>query len=148
MNKCIFCHIATIFLILIFIVACSKNSSNLKNIISELDKPSPKCALPNQCQVPDGFYCENLTSDGKKVSFKLGTASGYEITDVSVNVMGCYNIQGQTTLAYPEFSTYTMECDIVSGKRFSGNLTIRYKDVDGLAEIAKGKIGIKPNSCS
>lgn len=111
-------------------------------LVAGCSKPSPQGFLPNKCQVPGGFICTDISANGKQVSFNLGNSLGYDITEVSINVVGCSNPNSKTTLASGETAKYTLECNLVSGKRFNGEMTINYKD-QGQAQTQKGEIGIK-----
>ena len=111
-------------------------------LVAGCSKPSPQVFLPNKCQVPGGFMCTDISANGKQVSFNFENALGSDITEVSICVAGCTNSNGKTALSNAESAKYTLECNLVSGKRFKGEMTINYKN-QGQAQTQKGEIEIK-----
>ena len=105
---------------------------------------SPSSFMPEKCTMPSGVACLDFKSTGSGFSFVMQNSAGFDMTNVTVGVLGtdctANATSGAGTLTNGEKSTYDVSCSPAAGK-FKGKVGFWYTNKrTGMSHVKEGDL--------
>jgi len=86
---------------------------------------TPEKVLPRKCNLPAGIMCIDHRASLTGVAVVIRNGQGYDMRNVSVEIVDCGIAAGSDYIANGDKQAYTANCQL-TGRRFNSHLDVSY----------------------